>query len=76
MATIMTWLSADQLYEQTQNSVHSRAVSIATTATVGISDWVNIRKDIATAFNDYSQQSDVVPFYNKPVKRVGLTTFS
>lgn len=62
MATALTWLSADQLKKQTQNGVHARAESLANAASAGISDWVSIREDIASAFNDYSQEVNVVPF--------------
>ncbi|WP_114767154.1 methyl-accepting chemotaxis protein [Vibrio rhodolitus] len=62
MASALTWLSADQLYQQTRNGMYSRAESMANTAATGISDWVTIREDIASAFNGYVNQSDVVPF--------------
>ncbi|WP_100752264.1 methyl-accepting chemotaxis protein [Vibrio salilacus] len=62
MATALTWLSADQLKKQTQNGVHARAESLANAASAGISDWISIREDIASAFNDYSQEVNVVPF--------------
>ena len=62
MASVLTWLSADQLFKQTRNSVIARADSLTKTASEGISDWIKIRKDIAKAFNDNAQQIDVVPF--------------
>ncbi|WP_038174627.1 MULTISPECIES: methyl-accepting chemotaxis protein [Vibrio] len=62
MASALTWLSADQLKKQTQNGVHARAESLANAASAGISDWISIREDIASAFNDYSQEVNVVPF--------------
>ena len=55
MASALTWLSADQLFQQTRNGVNARAESLATAASEGISDWITIREDIAKAFNDYSQ---------------------
>lgn len=62
MASALTWLSADQLYQQTRNGMYSRAESLANTAAVGISDWISIRRDITSAFNAYSTEADVVPF--------------
>ncbi len=62
MASALTWLSADQLLTQTRNGVQARVSSLATAASEGISDWISIRKDIASAFNDYSEESDVVPY--------------
>ncbi|RJX65781.1 methyl-accepting chemotaxis protein [Vibrio sinensis] len=62
MASALTWLSADQLYQQTQKGVYSRVESYASTATKGISDWISVREDIATAFNEHSNAVDVVPF--------------
>ncbi|MHC6527072.1 MULTISPECIES: methyl-accepting chemotaxis protein [unclassified Vibrio] len=72
MATALTWLSADQLFEQTRNGVYARAESLATAASSGISDWVNIRKSISTAFNDYSQEMDVVPYLQQARKAGGF----
>jgi len=62
MASALTWLSADQLLTQTRNGVQARVSSLATAASEGISDWISIRKDIASAFNDYSEEADVVPY--------------
>lgn len=62
MASALTWLSADQLLTQTRNGVQARVSSLANAASEGISDWISIRKDIASAFNDYSEESDVVPY--------------
>ncbi|GAB2662080.1 methyl-accepting chemotaxis protein [Vibrio panuliri] len=62
MAGALTWLSAGQLYEQTRNGMYARAESMGATAATGISDWVTVREDIATAFNRYSEQPDVLPF--------------
>ncbi|HCH4305711.1 TPA: methyl-accepting chemotaxis protein [Vibrio parahaemolyticus] len=72
MATALTWLSAGQLFDQTRSGVYSRAQSLSTTASEGISDWVNIRKDIASAFNDYSTEQDVVPFLQQARKAGGF----
>ena len=62
MASVLTWLSASQLAQQTQHGVYSRAETLANAAAAGISDWISIRKDIATAFNDYTEETQLVPF--------------
>ncbi|NDJ81419.1 methyl-accepting chemotaxis protein [Vibrio campbellii] len=72
MATALTWLSADQLFDQTRSGVYSRAQSLSNAASEGISDWVSIRKDIAKAFNDYSTEQDVVPFLQQARKAGGF----
>ncbi|MDN3609876.1 methyl-accepting chemotaxis protein [Vibrio ostreicida] len=72
MASALTWLSADQLFKQTRNGVYARAESLATTASEGISDWISIRKNIAKAFNDYSQETDIVPFLQLARKAGGF----
>ncbi|MGD8233674.1 methyl-accepting chemotaxis protein [Vibrio sp. TRT 1302] len=72
MASALTWLSADQLSKQTRNGVNARAESLANAASEGISDWISIRKDIASAFNDYSREADVVPFLQQARKAGGF----
>lgn len=72
MASALTWLSADQLFQQTRNGVYSRAESLATAASEGIADWIDIRKSIASAFNDYSKQDDVVPYLQQARKAGGF----
>ncbi|ELK2034934.1 methyl-accepting chemotaxis protein [Vibrio vulnificus] len=72
MATVLTWLSAGQLFDQTRNGVYARAESLGVAASQGISDWIAIRKDIARAFNDYSEESDVVPFLQQARKAGGF----
>ncbi|MDX1302760.1 methyl-accepting chemotaxis protein [Photobacterium sp.] len=72
MATALTWLAADQLFDQTRSSIYSRADSLASAATDGISDWISIRSDIASAFNDYSTEADVVPFLQQARKAGGF----
>ncbi|MCG6312651.1 methyl-accepting chemotaxis protein, partial [Vibrio vulnificus] len=72
MAGALTWLSADQLKEQTSRGVLDRAVAISETASKGISDWISIRKEISSAFNDYTNQSDVVPFLQQARKAGGF----
>ncbi|MBW3694820.1 methyl-accepting chemotaxis protein [Vibrio sp. T187] len=62
MATALTWLSATQLFEQTRSGVYLRAESVSAAASEGIKNWIDIRKDIATAFNDFSQEPDLVPY--------------
>ncbi|KFI12122.1 methyl-accepting chemotaxis protein [Vibrio coralliilyticus] len=72
MASALTWLSADQLFQQTRNGVNARAESLAAAASEGISDWITIREDIAKAFNDYSQEQDVVPYLQQARKAGGF----
>ncbi|ANQ26655.1 chemotaxis protein [Vibrio natriegens] len=72
MAAALTWLSAGQLFDQTSAGVYSRAQSLSTVASEGISDWITIRKEIATAFNDYSTEQDVVPFLQQARKAGGF----
>lgn len=72
MAAALTWLSADQLKQQTSRGVLARAQAISDTASKGISDWISIRKDISTAFNDYTVQPDVVPFLQQARKAGGF----
>ena len=62
MATVLTWLSANQLFEQTRSGIYMRAESVSEAASEGIKNWIDIRRDIASAFNDFSQESDVVPY--------------
>lgn len=62
MASALTWLSADQLYQQTRNGMYGRAESLANTAVTGISDWITVRSDIASAFNSFSSELNVVPY--------------
>ncbi|WP_439147777.1 methyl-accepting chemotaxis protein [Vibrio sp.] len=62
MATALTWLSTNQLVELTQNDINSRAQSVSKAAAEGIKNWIDIRKDIASAFNDFSREGNVVPF--------------
>ncbi|MGY0613688.1 methyl-accepting chemotaxis protein [Vibrio sp. FJH11] len=72
MAAALTWLSAGQLFDQTSSGVYTRAQSLSAVASEGISDWVAIRKEIASAFNDYSTEQDVVPFLQQARKAGGF----
>lgn len=72
MASALTWLSAVKLMNQTRQSVQERAASLATTATEGVSDWITIRKNIAKAFNGYSEEADVVPYLQQARKAGGF----
>lgn len=72
MAAALTWLSAGQLFDQTASGVYARAKSLSAVASEGISDWVAIRKEIATAVNDYSTEQDVVPFLQQARKAGGF----
>ncbi|GEM74474.1 methyl-accepting chemotaxis protein [Vibrio sagamiensis] len=62
MAAALTWLSADQLFDQTRSGVYARAQSLSNAASAGISDWIAVRKSIAQSFNDYATEADLVPF--------------
>ncbi|MGC9494573.1 cache domain-containing protein, partial [Vibrio genomosp. F10] len=62
MATILTALSGFKLVDETKSNIYSRSQSIAATASEGISEWVEIRKNISSAFNYNSTQPDVIPF--------------
>ncbi|MCE7554331.1 methyl-accepting chemotaxis protein [Aliivibrio fischeri] len=61
-ASALTWLASNQLFEQTRNGVYSRAESVTSAATTGISNWITLKAEIAHAFNDYSQEEDIVSF--------------
>ncbi|GAL08862.1 methyl-accepting chemotaxis protein [Photobacterium aphoticum] len=62
MAAALTWIAAGQLFEQNRNGIYARADSLAKAASVGITDWMDVRRDIASAFNPYSQAADKVPY--------------
>ncbi|PSU43644.1 methyl-accepting chemotaxis protein [Photobacterium frigidiphilum] len=72
MATALTWLAADQLFDQTRSGVYARAESLSAAAAEGISNWVSIRTDIASAFNDYSTEENVIPFLQQARKAGGF----
>ncbi|WP_198599381.1 cache domain-containing protein, partial [Vibrio sp. 10N.261.55.A7] len=62
MAIILTSLSGFKLLDETTENIYSRSESIASTASEGISDWIEVRKNISSAFNQNIDQPDVVPF--------------
>ncbi|KHT64748.1 chemotaxis protein [Photobacterium gaetbulicola] len=72
MATALTWLAADQLSDQTRQGIYARAESLAQAANEGIADWVQIRRDIARAFNDYSTEQNMVPYLQQARKAGGF----
>ena len=72
MATALTWLAADQLFDQTRQGIYARAESIAHAANEGIGDWVQIRRDIASSFNDYSSEENMVPYLQLSRKAGGF----
>ncbi|MGR5066603.1 methyl-accepting chemotaxis protein [Photobacterium sp. DNB22_13_2] len=72
MATALTWLAADQLFDQTRQGIYARAESIAHAANEGIGDWVQIRRDIASSFNDYSSEENMVPYLQLARKAGGF----
>lgn len=72
MATVLTWLAATQLFEQTHSGVRSRAASLSHAASASIADWVAIRSDIAHAYNDYSNEQNTVLFLQQARKAGGF----
>jgi len=72
MATVLTWLAATQLFDQTHSGVRSRAASLSHAASASIADWVAIRSDIAHAYNDYSNEQNTVPFLQQARKAGGF----
>lgn len=72
MATVLTWLAAKQLDNETHASTSERARSIASTATVGIADWINIRRAITQSFDNYSDQPNSVMFLEQARKSGGF----
>ncbi|MCW8346984.1 methyl-accepting chemotaxis protein [Vibrio sp. ZSDZ65] len=62
MAVVLTILSAQQLSTQTHDAISSRANNVSLAAVEGIENWIGVRKDIATAFNPFSEVEDKVPY--------------
>lgn len=71
-ASALTWLASSQLFEQTRNGVYSRAESVTSAATTGISNWISIKAEIAHATNDYTQEDDIVSFLQLSRKAGGF----
>ncbi|CED70841.1 methyl-accepting chemotaxis protein [Aliivibrio wodanis] len=71
-ASSLTWLASNQLFEQTRNGVYSRAESVTSAATTGISNWISIKAEIAHATNDYTQNEDIVSFLKLSRKAGGF----
>ncbi|WP_408900740.1 methyl-accepting chemotaxis protein [Photobacterium piscicola] len=72
MATALTWLAAKQLDNETHASTSERAHSIASTATIGIADWMNIRRAITQSFDKYYDQPNSVMFLEQARKSGGF----
>ena len=72
MATVLTWLAAKQLDNETHASTSERARSIASTATVGIADWINIRRAITQSFDNNYDQPNSVMFLEQARKSGGF----
>ncbi|PST86204.1 methyl-accepting chemotaxis protein [Photobacterium sp. NCIMB 13483] len=72
MATALTWLAAKQLDNETHASTSERAHSIASTATIGIADWMNIRRAITQSFDKYYDQPNNVMFLEQARKSGGF----
>ncbi|WP_261857860.1 methyl-accepting chemotaxis protein [Photobacterium sanguinicancri] len=62
MATALTWLASDQLYNETRNGVISRAYSLTNAASNTVREWVNIRGSITKAFSPYINSTNPTPF--------------
>ncbi|GAL33912.1 methyl-accepting chemotaxis protein [Vibrio maritimus] len=62
MALALTILSANQLSSQTNAAIAARANNVSYAAVEGIKNWIDIRKDIASAFNGFADQEDKVPY--------------
>lgn len=62
MAAVLTWLSINQLSTQTHQAMLQRAEALAATASKGITDWINIRKSITTAVDNYTGEQDIIPY--------------
>ena len=72
MATALTWLAAKQLNNETQANISERAHSVASTATEGIADWMNIRRAITHSFDNYYSQPNNVMFLEQARKSGGF----
>ena len=72
MATALTWLAANQLDNETHASTTERANSVAATATIGIADWMNIRRAITQSFDKYYNQPNNVMFLEQARKSGGF----
>ncbi|WP_279152366.1 methyl-accepting chemotaxis protein [Photobacterium iliopiscarium] len=72
MATALTWLAAKQLDNETHASTSERANSVAATATIGIADWMNIRRAITQSFDKYYNQPNNVMFLEQARKSGGF----
>ncbi len=56
MAGALTSLAANRLYETTKTSIYQRAEGVSSAASVGIAEWIGIRKNISKAVNDFALQ--------------------
>ncbi|EPE37181.1 methyl-accepting chemotaxis protein [Candidatus Photodesmus anomalopis] len=68
MAAALTWLSAKQLLQQTRSGIQTRATTLAKSASDRISDWIMVRKGIASAFSDYTDEKNIVLFLQQSRK--------
>ncbi|SHO56422.1 methyl-accepting chemotaxis protein [Vibrio quintilis] len=60
MAVALTWLAAQQLYQETRSNVYERARTLSDTASKGISDWLIMKKKIAGSVNHYVNDENLV----------------
>ncbi|WP_299022407.1 methyl-accepting chemotaxis protein [uncultured Photobacterium sp.] len=69
MATALTWLSTNQLYNLIVSNVYTRTESLANTATDSISEWVAIRTQIVHSVNsNITQTDDIIPYLKQALK--------
>lgn len=61
MATVLTLLSTNQLYNQTFNAIQDRLDSFTYAATEDIADWLATREQIVTASLNQQGTSDNIP---------------
>ncbi len=58
MAGALTSLAANRLYETTKTSIYQRAEGVSSAASVGIAEWIEIRKSISQAVNEFALQGN------------------
>ncbi|WP_299022411.1 methyl-accepting chemotaxis protein [uncultured Photobacterium sp.] len=72
MASILTWLAANQLSNTTQNGIYNRVESLSKASSTSISDWITIRSQIAKAAGHYTQQDEFVSYLQQARKAAGF----
>lgn len=62
MAATLTWIAADQLFQQNRAGIYARAESLANATSESIGDGLNSRKQIAQAVIDYTNTPDPITY--------------